>query len=89
MCFPFDALPPVPPIHGAAVDSDDVVLTSKDGSQFAAFVARAASDLLEIVRFASWLGWGALAAVFALVANSIVLAVQARLVPRPGSAARR
>jgi putative ABC transport system permease protein len=44
-----------------------------------AFVARAASDVLEIVRFASWLGWGALAAVFALVANAIVLAVQDRI----------
>ena len=44
-----------------------------------AFVARAASDVLEIVNFASWLGWGALAAVFALVANAIILAVQDRV----------
>ncbi|MHC5003780.1 MAG: ABC transporter permease [Planctomycetota bacterium] len=44
-----------------------------------AFVARAASDVLQIVSFASWLGWGALAAVFALVANAIVLAVQDRV----------
>ncbi|MHC5114638.1 MAG: ABC transporter permease [Planctomycetota bacterium] len=44
-----------------------------------AFVARAASDVLEIVSFASWLGWGSLAAVFALVANAIVLAVQERI----------
>ena len=44
-----------------------------------AFVARAASDVLEIVDFAAWLGWGALAAVFALVANAIVLAVQDRV----------
>jgi putative ABC transport system permease protein len=44
-----------------------------------AFVARAASDVLELVTFASWLGWGALAAVFALVANAIVLAVQDRV----------
>lgn len=44
-----------------------------------AFVARAATDVLEIVSFASWLGWGALAAVFALVANAIVLAVQDRV----------
>lgn len=44
-----------------------------------AFVARAASDVLEIVSFASWLGWGALAAVFALVANAIVLSVQDRI----------
>jgi putative ABC transport system permease protein len=44
-----------------------------------AFVARAATDILQIVEFASWLGWGALAAVFALVANAIVLAVQDRV----------
>jgi putative ABC transport system permease protein len=43
------------------------------------FVARAATDILQIVQFASWLGWGALAAVFALVANAIVLAVQDRV----------
>jgi len=44
-----------------------------------AFVAAAARDILEIVQFASWLGWGALAAVFALVANAIVLAVRDRV----------
>ncbi len=44
-----------------------------------AFVAAAAGDILEIVRFAAWLGWGALAAVFALVANAIVLAVRDRV----------
>lgn len=44
-----------------------------------AFVARAAGDLLEIVRFASWLGHGALVVVFALVLNAIVLALQDRL----------
>jgi putative ABC transport system permease protein len=44
-----------------------------------AFVARAASDVIEIVRFMGWLGWGCLAAVLALIANAIVLAVQARV----------
>ena len=44
-----------------------------------AFVAAAAGDILEIVHFASWLGWAALAAVFALVANAIVLAVRDRV----------
>ncbi|MHC5026952.1 MAG: ABC transporter permease [Planctomycetota bacterium] len=44
-----------------------------------AFVARAASDVLEIVHFASFLGWAALVAVFGLVANAIVLAVQDRI----------
>lgn len=41
MCFPHDAHPPIPPIAGAAIDSEDLVLTSKDGTKFAAFVARA------------------------------------------------
>ena len=41
MCFPFDAHPPIRAIAGAAVDSEDAVLTSKDGTRFSAFVARA------------------------------------------------
>lgn len=44
-----------------------------------AFVARAASDVIEIVGFARWLGWGCLAAVLALVGNAIVLSVQDRI----------
>lgn len=44
-----------------------------------AFVARTAKDILEIVQFARWLGWGCLVAVFALVANAIVLSVQDRI----------
>jgi putative ABC transport system permease protein len=44
-----------------------------------AFVARAATDILSLVQFAGWLGWGALAAVFALVVNAIILAVQDRI----------
>ncbi len=43
------------------------------------FVARAAADVIEIVGFTRWLGWGSLAAVLALVANAIVLAVQDRI----------
>lgn len=41
MCFELDSLPPIAPIAGAAVDSEDLVLTSKDGTKFAAFGARA------------------------------------------------
>jgi carboxymethylenebutenolidase len=41
VCFRFDALPAVPAIAGAAVDSEDLVLTSADGTRFAAFAARA------------------------------------------------
>ncbi|MGD8450681.1 MAG: ABC transporter permease [Phycisphaerae bacterium] len=44
-----------------------------------AFVARAASDVVEIVGFMRWLGWGCLAAVLALIGNAIVLAVQERI----------
>ena len=43
------------------------------------FVARATSDILEIVNFAKWLGWGCLVGVFALVFNAIVLSVQDRI----------
>jgi len=42
------------------------------------FVARAVDDVIEIVNFAGWLGWGSLAAVFGLVANAIVLSVRDR-----------
>ncbi|MFM2165223.1 MAG: hypothetical protein RL325_1660 [Planctomycetota bacterium] len=44
-----------------------------------AFVARAAEDLVVIARFASWLGLAALVAVFALVANAIVLSLEGRV----------
>jgi len=44
-----------------------------------AFVARAASDVIEIVGFMRWLGWGCLAAILALVGNAIVLSVQDRI----------
>lgn len=44
-----------------------------------AFTAQAARDLVEIAGFARWLGWGALVAVFALVANAIILSSQERV----------
>ena len=44
-----------------------------------AFVARAATDVIEIVRFMRWMGWGCLVAVLALVGNAIVLSVQDRV----------
>ncbi len=44
-----------------------------------AFVARAAADVVSLVGFTKWLGWGSLAAVLALVANAIVLSVQDRI----------
>jgi carboxymethylenebutenolidase len=41
MCFDDDARPPLPPIRGGALDARDVRLTSADGTEFAAFAARA------------------------------------------------
>src|SRR3970040_2446607 len=41
MCFPYDAVPPITPLAGAAIDSEDLVLSSADGTQFAAFAASA------------------------------------------------
>jgi carboxymethylenebutenolidase len=45
MCFPYDAKPPIPPIAGAAIDTEDLTLTSSDGNEFAAFLARADSPV--------------------------------------------
>ena len=44
-----------------------------------AFVGRAARDIVGIANFAGILGWGALAAVFALIANAIMLAMRDRI----------
>ena len=41
MCYGDDARPPLPPISGAAADHGDMVLTSADGTKFAAHFARA------------------------------------------------
>jgi carboxymethylenebutenolidase len=39
MCHDADSSPPIPAISGAAVSHDDLVLTSEDGTEFAAFRA--------------------------------------------------
>src|SRR6266571_5133844 len=39
MCFELDSVPPIPPISGASVSHDDLVLESRDGNRFAAFLA--------------------------------------------------
>ena len=51
MCFDADSHPPIPPMAGGAVDSNDLVLTSSDGNRFAAFLAHASEplDQLELV----------------------------------------
>ena len=45
MCFPYDAKPPIAPIAGAAIDTEDVTLTASDDTEFATFVARAEKPL--------------------------------------------
>ena len=39
MCFDTDSLPPIPVLAGGAVEHEDLVLESKDGTRFAAFAA--------------------------------------------------
>jgi carboxymethylenebutenolidase len=39
MCFEIDSSPPIPPISGAAVSHEDLVLEAADGNRFAAFGA--------------------------------------------------
>jgi carboxymethylenebutenolidase len=39
MCFDLDSSPPVPPISGAAISHDDLVLEAADGNRFGAFLA--------------------------------------------------
>jgi len=43
------------------------------------FVARAAQDVVHLAGFASWVAFASLIAVFALVANALALAMQARV----------
>lgn len=44
-----------------------------------AFVAQVAGEMIELIGFTRYLGWGCLAAVLALVGNAIVLSVQDRI----------
>ena len=39
MCFDLDSAPPIPPISGASVSHEDLVLEAADGNRFAAFSA--------------------------------------------------
>ncbi len=41
MCFDHDAQPPIAPISGAAIDTEDLVLTAADGTDFMAYAAKA------------------------------------------------
>jgi len=42
MCFDLDSSPPIPHIHGGAVDHHNLTLEASDGNKFAAFSAEAA-----------------------------------------------
>jgi carboxymethylenebutenolidase len=42
MCFDHDSRPPITPIAGGVLSSEEVALQAADGNRFAAFVARAA-----------------------------------------------
>jgi carboxymethylenebutenolidase len=39
VCFDLDSSPPIPPLRGAAVSHNDLVLEARDGNRFAAFAA--------------------------------------------------
>lgn len=41
MCFDLDSRPPIPPIAGGAIDTEEVVLRAGDGGRFAGLLARA------------------------------------------------
>lgn len=45
MCFRYDADPAIPPIAGAAIDTEDLTLEASDGTKLAAFIARAENPL--------------------------------------------
>jgi len=65
-----------------AKDIDELFSTAQEPTATfseKAFIGRVADDIIELVGFARWLGLGCLAAVMALVANSIVLGVQSRV----------
>jgi carboxymethylenebutenolidase len=44
MCFSLDAEPPVPPISGGAVRGEELVLTSLDGTRFAAYAGHVQTE---------------------------------------------
>lgn len=45
MCFRYDADPAIPPIAGAAIDTEDLTREASDGTKLAAFIARAENPL--------------------------------------------
>ena len=41
MCFDLDSRPPIEPMAGGAIDSEEVILRAGDGGRFAGLLARA------------------------------------------------
>ncbi len=69
-------------LESVAAAIDDLFRTDQEPTTTRpekAFVAQVGSDVVQIVGFAKYLGWGCLASVLALVANAIVLGVQDRV----------
>jgi len=69
-------------LERVAAEIDELFSTAQEPTSTSsekAFIGRVAGDIIELVGFARWLGIGCLAAVLALVANSIVLSVQSRI----------
>ncbi len=69
-------------LERVAGDIDEIFRTAQEPTATfseKAFIGRVADDIIELVGFARWLGLGCLAAVLALVGNSIVLGVQSRV----------
>lgn len=61
---------------------DDLFSSAQEPTMTAtenSFIAQVASDMIELVGFARWLGIGCLVAVMALIGNAIVLSVQSRI----------
>jgi putative ABC transport system permease protein len=69
-------------LHEVAAAIDDLFAVEQEPTATRseqAFVAHAAGDLIALIRFSRYLGWGCLFAVMGLVGNAIVLSVQDRV----------
>ena len=71
-----DQLEPVAEKIDALFASDSAPTDTRPES---AFVAQTASDMIELISFTRWLGMGAVLAVAALVANSLLLVARGRV----------
>lgn len=69
-------------LEPVAEQIDELFRTAQEPTMTAtenSFIASIASDMIELVGFARWLGIGCLVAVMALIGNAIVLSVQSRI----------